>query len=165
MTQDRNPYTLQNLGDFVRLDALCHQLLREFVVWLQEEQKLEPAQAGDMAHAADRYLRDFVVDIKETGPADADPTLVRQYLGNWYIIHTLEPTPEEIDHLAVSLLHLQRYLSARGILTPTAAAAAAEHLRETRFYHQRLAEFWELTPDEIAGWRGVDDYRRGRSTG
>ena len=161
----RDAYTLQGPDDFVRLDTLCHQLLREFVVWLREERNLEPPQAGDMAHAADRYLRDFVVDIKETGPADADPTLVRQYLGNWYIIHTLEPTPEEIDRLAIALRLLQQYLSHRGILSPAAAAAASEHLQETRFYHQRLAEFWELGPDQIAGWRGVDDYRRGRSTG
>ncbi|MDF1523322.1 MAG: hypothetical protein P1P87_10945, partial [Trueperaceae bacterium] len=53
-----------------------------------EEQREEPEGAGALAHAADRYLRDFVVDIRETGPADADPCLPRDYLANWYIIHT-----------------------------------------------------------------------------
>jgi hypothetical protein len=75
-------------GDFVRLDPLCAELLRDFFRWLQTRGngRLPAERAGALAHAADRYLRDFVVDVAEAGPADAEPSLPRRYLANWYIV-------------------------------------------------------------------------------
>ncbi len=156
-----NPYTLQGADDFVRLDGVCHELLREFVGWLQQEPvSLPPAEAGALTHAADRYLREFVVDIMETGPTDADPSLVRSYLGNWYIIHTLEPSFREMDQIARALDLFYQFLPERGILDGEAALRVRAQLQDRAFYHGRLEAFWNLTPDTIAPWRAVDDYRR-----
>ncbi len=162
---DRRRYVLRGQDDFVRLDSECLQLLRGYYAWLQEPEGpcLSPEEASPLAHAADRFLRDFVVDIKETGPGDEDPTLVRQYLSNWYIIHTLEPSHEEMACILEALGHLYAYLSRRGVVSPATAERVAAHLAQPGFYHKRLEDFWALTPDGIPGWRAADDYRPRRN--
>jgi hypothetical protein len=156
-----DPYALRDADDFVRLDGACHELLLEFVAWLQQGPTALPlAEAGALTHAVDRYLREFLVDILETGPSDADPSLVRRYLGNWYIIHTLEPSTEEIDQIARALDLLYRFLPERGIIDGAAARRIRSQLRDRSYYHRRLEAFWELTPGTIAPWRAVDDYRQ-----
>jgi len=112
-----------------------------------------------LAYAADRYLRDFVVDIQETGPADGDPTLPRQYLGNWYIVHTLVPTHAEIDRIREALTRLYRFLEVRSLIPAETASAVATALADAAFFRDRLESFWDLEPDDILGWRSVDDYR------
>lgn len=162
---DPREFTLRGPGDFVRLDTRCADLLTAFFRWLQGEAGggLPPDRASALAHAADRYLRDFVVDIKQTGPTDADPTLPRQYVGNWYLIHTLEPTHAEIDRILDALTRLYAFLAAEGLATPETARAVAETLAHPPFFYQRLESFWDLEPDEIEPWRAVDDYRRRRT--
>jgi O-acetyl-ADP-ribose deacetylase (regulator of RNase III) len=158
----RNEFTLRGRDDFVRLDTLCASLLRRFFEWMQAREggMSPPGRASVLVHAADRYLRDFVVDIKERGPADQDSTLVRQYLGNWYIIHTLTPSHEEIDRIAEALQRLYAYLAEAQIVSRATADSVAQALRSTDFFHARLEAFWNLTPDTIPVWRQVDDYRR-----
>ena len=159
---DRNAFYWKGPDDFVRLDTECASLLRRFFEWMQtaEGGMSAPERASALAHAADRYLRDFVVDIKETGPADEDPALVRQYLGNWYIIHTLVPTHEEIDRIAEALRRLYAYLARSQIVSGATADWVAQVLDDPDFFHARLEAFWDLTPDTIPGWRQVDDYRK-----
>ncbi len=157
-------FTLRGPEDFLRLDGRCAELLQGFRDWLlsPEGGALEPRQAGALAHAADRFLRDFVVDILETGPADASPDAGRRYLANWYLVNTLEPSHQEIDRIGEALGRLYPYLVRRGVVAPAAAASALAALGDPAHFHRRLESFWELTPDTIAAWRRVDDYRRPR---
>jgi hypothetical protein len=159
---DRNEFLFRGPDDFVRLDNRCAELLRSFCEWMQKPAGggAAPEDAGLLAHAADRYLRDFVVDIQETGPADEDPTLVRQYLANWYIIHTLRPSREEIDRILEALIHLHKFLAREGIVTRDTARAVGELSGQRAFFHDRLEQFWNLTAESIPAWRAVDDYRR-----
>ena len=96
-------------GKFVELDNQCRELLGNFYEWMKAPHGagLKEQEASDLAHAADRYLRDFVVDIKELPPTKSDISTVRQYLGNWYPINTLEPSHEEVDRIskALALFH------------------------------------------------------------
>ncbi len=163
---DPAEYALAGPDDFLRLDGCCADLLRDFFSWLQREEggSLGLERASALAHAADRYLRDFVVDILETGPADGDPALPRQYLANWYIIHTLAPTHEEMEQIREALTRVYRFLAVRSLLAQGAAAAATRSLADPVYFRARLEEFWNLTPDAIPAWRAVDDYRR-RSAG
>jgi len=163
---DESEFTLRGADDFVRLDQRCLELLREFFAWLQEPGggRAEPQHAARLAHAADRYLRDFVVDIMETGPADADPTLPSRYLANWYVIHTLEPTHAELDLIREALSRLYPFLTQREIVPAQTSEAVLGALADGEFFRARLEAFWELTPDAIAAWRAVHDYRR-RSSG
>jgi len=158
---NRDELLLRGADDFVRLDTACAELLQEFAAWLRDEQGRAPLEAGTLAHQADRYLRDFVVDCKETGPADEDPTLVRQYLANWYIVHTLYPTHEEIDRIREALVLLYRFLMDRGVVGEATCRAAEAALAEAAYFHDRLETFWALTPEGIDPWRAQDDYRRG----
>ena len=158
---DPAEFALAGPDDFLRLDTRCQDLLRDFFAWLQEAEggSLGPEEASPLAYAADRYLRDFVVDIQETGPADGDPTLPRQYLGNWYIIHTLVPTHEEMDRIREALTQLYRFLEERYLIPAETTTAVTAALTDAAFFRDRLESFWDLEPDEISGWRSVDDYR------
>jgi hypothetical protein len=151
-------------GDFVRLDPLCAGLLQDFFGWLQTRGggNIAAERAGALAHAADRYLRDFVVDITEAGPADAEPSLPRRYLANWYIVNTLSPTHAEVDTIREALFLLHRYREEKAIIDAASAAAAQDALADAEYFHRRLEEFWDLTPDTIAAWRGIDEVRRAR---
>ncbi len=157
----RGRYTLDEMAAFVRRDRACAELLQAFRRWLQQPEggEREPDHAGALAHAADRYLREFVADCKELDPDHADPTLVRQYLGHWYIVHTLEPSHDEIDRAAEALAHLYRFLAGREVVDDATARAVAELLADPAYFHDRLERFWALTPDEIPGWLATDDYR------
>lgn len=148
--------------DFVRLDGLCAGLLGEFFGWLRapEAENLPAERASLLAHAADRYLRDFVVDIAEAGPANASPSLPRRYLANWYIVHTMAPSHAEIDVILAALLLLYRYLEERGIVDAGSASEVEEGLADGEYFHRRLEGFWGLTPEGIDAWRREDDYRR-----
>jgi hypothetical protein len=160
---DPAEFALAGPGDFLRLDSRCADLLRDFFAWLQQGHEgdgLPLEQANAAAHAADRYLRDFVVDVQETGPTDADPTLPRRYLANWYIVHTLEPTHDEMVRIRDALTRLYRFLAVRRLLSETAAEAAAACLADAAYFRDRLESFWDLTPEAIPAWRAVDDYRR-----
>lgn len=153
---------LQGPDDFLRLDGVCVGLLRGLFAWLQapEGGSYPPEEASRLAHAADRFVRDFVVDIMETGPADADAGLPSRYLANWYIIHTLAPTHEEVDLIRAALERWYRFASDRGILPRASADAVAAALADGSFFHERLESFWDLTPEGIPAWRAVHDYRR-----
>jgi hypothetical protein len=147
--------------DFVRLDRLCAEVLGDFFAWLQSPQGggISPEAASQLAHAADRYLRDFVVDILESGPADPDPTLPRRYLGNWYIVNTLTPTHEEIDRILEALCRLYLYLEREGVLGPAEVQGVLHALEDGDFFHRRLEAFWDLKPEGVGAWREVEDYR------
>lgn len=153
--------------DFVRLDGVCAELLQSFCRWLPQPEAggLDPERAGTLAHAADRYLRDFCVDLAEAGPANADPSLPRRYLANWYIVHTLHPSHAEIGTIREALELLSRYLAREGVIGEEAARAMAAALADEAYFHARLEAFWELGPEDIAAWRKIDDYREVLGTG
>lgn len=161
MKPDRAAYAWAGSGDFVRLDELCAQLAGAYFSWLQtpEGGGLSAQQASPLGHDADRYLRDFVVDILETGPADPDVSLPRRYLSNWYIVNTLTPSHEEMARIRTALAKLYEFLSHEGVAEPEAACEAARQLADGEHFCRRLEEFWNLTPEAVGAWRSVDDYR------
>jgi hypothetical protein len=152
--------------EFIARDRYAAALLRRFFVWMTapEGGGLDPLTAGTFAHDADRYLRDFVVDLLEHPPERSGDGVVRSYLGNWYIIHTLEPSHAEIDRIAGALRLLHRWAAEAGVVSTETARKVEDALRDPSFFHDRLDAFWDLTPERIAAWRDVDDYR-GRIAG
>ena len=162
MTPGREEFRFRGADDFVRLDGLCVDLLSAFYGWVQRG-GVSAEEATPLAHAADRYLRDFLADILETGPTDASAATARQYLGNWYIVNTLDPTHGEVDLILRSFRLLYRFLADADLLGDEALREAEEALSDEAFFHQRLEDFWDLTPDGISAWRSVDDYRRSSS--
>jgi hypothetical protein len=157
----REDFRLRGGDDFVRLDGLCLELLQDFFGWLQEPANgpRSPQEASALAHAADRYVRDFLVDFLESGPGDPAERRVRQYVGNWYVVQTLEPSHAEVETILHALELFYAFLPRRGLLEEAEAERFRKALSERAFFHRRLEDFWELTPEGIPGWREVDDYR------
>lgn len=149
-------------SDFVEPDNRGYELLQKFFAWLQapEGAGLEVQEASPLAHAADRYLRDFVVDILELPPEATDEETVRRYLANWYIVNTLTPTHEEVDLIARAISLLHRFAAIQGAIPSSRADAVVRLLEEPGFFHERLESFWALTPDDVVSWREVCDYRQ-----
>jgi len=158
---EKGRYALQHLNDFMRLDAECAVLLKEFCSWLQtpEGGNSSPLEAGKLAHAADRYLRNFVVDIKETGPSDDNPALARQYLSNWLILNALAPSAEELEAAAASVKALYKYLCGKNIISESSLSGIIEEIPDAAYLSERLSQFEELRPENAVLWRSVDDYR------
>ncbi|MBI5444835.1 MAG: hypothetical protein HY900_26935 [Deltaproteobacteria bacterium] len=162
MKWKREDFRLRGPDDFVRLDGLCLELVKEFFATLQEPSHGSrlPEAASALAHAADRYVRDFLVDFMERDPGDPAERLVRQYVGNWYIVQTLEPSHEEIETILEALDLFYAFLASLGLLEAAEASSFRKALSDHAFFHRRLEEFWDLTPERISAWRDVDDYRR-----
>lgn len=158
MTEDKN--TL--FGEFVLLDQRARALLGEFYGWLksQEGTGLPAEEASALAHHADRYLRDFLVDILETEPEKSSLAAVRSYLGNWYIINTLEPTFAQMEEIAKALLLYHRWANLKGLVDMATLGEVEKALLDKKFFTGRLESFWELDEKGITAWREVDDYRR-----
>lgn len=162
MSWKKDDFLLRGPDDFVRLDGLCAQLLGDFFAWLQTADggSFQSEAASALGHAADRYVRDFVVDILESGPADPDPTLPRRYVGNWYIVNTLAPSHQEIDRILLALGRLYEYLRVQELISDSTAKDVARDLSEGAYFHRRLDDFWDLTPEGIGPWRSIDEVRR-----
>jgi hypothetical protein len=148
--------------NFVEMDGRARGFLGLFYQWLRSEAgpSLADQRASDLAHKADRYLRDFVVDILELPPEKTDAKTVRMYIGNWYIINTLGPSLEELDLIVESLRLFHQWAALRGIIEKETEAGVILALSETGYFHERLESFWSLKPEGITGWRAVDDYRK-----
>ncbi|TAL16937.1 hypothetical protein EPN96_07090 [bacterium] len=152
--------------NFVEMDGRARGFLGLFYQWLRSGTgpALADQKASDLAHKADRYLRDFVVDILELAPEKSDAETVRKYLGNWYIINTLGPTLEELDLIGESLRLFHQWAALRGIIGKDTEAGVIAALSKMDFFHGRLESFWSLRPEGITGWRAVDDYRKPHSS-
>lgn len=162
MEMDRKPALY---SDFFEMDTEAMELLGAFFEWLKAEdgEGLPPAKASPLAHDADRYLRDFLVEFMEARPKATSALLVFSYLGNWYPVNTLEPSHGEIDRIADALSRLHRYLAAKGIIAYAAGVEVVELLARSEIFHDRLESFWALTPDQVEGWREVGEYRKNYS--
>ncbi|PLX41173.1 MAG: hypothetical protein C0608_06830 [Deltaproteobacteria bacterium] len=146
---------------FTQMDADASALLVEYYEWLQDKEGkgLTPEAASPLAHAADRYLRDFLVDIMETPAKASSASHIRCYIGNWYPINTLEPSHDDIDLIATSLLFLHQWGEGAGKIEAATLGEVANLLESTQYFHQRLEKFWALTPEEVTEWRRENDYR------
>ncbi|PLX42270.1 MAG: hypothetical protein C0609_09845 [Deltaproteobacteria bacterium] len=147
---------------FAKMDKEAGALLVEYYEWLQSDpgKGLSPETASPLAHAADRYLRDFLVDIMETPAKESSAMHVKTYIGNWYPINTLEPSHEEIDLIATSLALLHEWGEKTGKIIADKACDVSALLASAEYFHKRLEQFWALTPEEVTKWRGENDYRR-----
>jgi hypothetical protein len=154
-TSDNVPFS-----EFIAPDRNAQKMLGEFFNWLKDDKGLTPQDASELAHAADRYLRDFVVDIMAIQPEETSAKLVRMYLGNWYIVNTLTPTLKEIELIARALELLHAHAAITGKITAECATEASATAKDPTPFKERLEQFWDLTPEGIDSWREVDDYRK-----
>lgn len=149
-------------AEFFEMDSAAMETLGRFFKWLQTSEggDHEAKTASALSHDADRYAREFLIEVRETPIAGTGAAHVASYLGNWWIINTLTPTEEEQARIALALTALHRYLASEGMITGAASKEAEKILADSDRFKKRLEDFWELTPEGIDAWRAVDDYRR-----
>ncbi len=147
-------------GEFLEMDNRAVKLLGEFYAWLQNDEGLTPQAASPLAHEADRYLRDFMVEILELLPEDADGATMRAYISNWFIINTPTVSHEELDRVAGALGLLYKFMGTTGVIGAEVAGETTKVLASPKFCHERLERFWTMGADEIPGWRDEHDYRK-----
>ena len=146
----------------VELDLIARELLGGFYLWLQAPGggSLDPFEASPLALEADRYARDFLIEILEYPAVSSTRRTVLAYLSNWYIINTLEPSRGEMEKIARALSLFHTFLRSLSLAPGEECLAVERLLAEPERFHKRLDDFWELTAEQVADWRGEDDYRR-----
>lgn len=149
-------------AEFFEMDSAAMETLGRFFKWLQTPPGggRETKVASALSHDADRYAREFLIEVAETPLGGTGAGFVASYLGNWWIINTLTPTIEEQARITTALAAFHRFLAAEGLTTQATLREVEKTLGDSERFKKRLENFWELTPDGIDLWRGVDDYRR-----
>ena len=148
---DKRDYVPTTLDDEIRVDKLCSELLHRFYCESQES-GLSPEQATALAGAADYFIRDFVVSIKNRSIFEERPGIVRQFAGNWYIANTMEPMASEIEGYLAGIREFYRFLYGHQLITLKFLQAIEAECSELAYYAGRIDSFWDITGDGYGAW-------------
>jgi hypothetical protein len=158
MQINKTDFDITSVEDEIRADGLCKELLMEFYHTLQES-GLDPAQATLAANSADYFVRDFIVGFKRCNLFTETPGLVRQFAGNWYIVNTVEPDPEELAGHLAGVARFYLYLSELGLISVEFLKLINDECSDSLFYNSRIDSFWAITGDGYLEWEKVCSLR------
>lgn len=148
---DKADFVITSVDDEIRSDNLCRKLLSRFYFSLLE-QGVDPREATLLASGADHFVRDFVVGFMHRSLFDEQPGIVRRFGGNWYIVHTVEPS---IDELAIHLAGVRaffRFLLERDLLDGLFFEEIDRECSDLSFYEERIKAFWAIEGDGYLAW-------------
>jgi hypothetical protein len=151
MKLDKRDYLPTTLEDELRVDKLCGDLLHRFYCESMDA-GLSPEAATSLAGAADYFVRDFVISIKNRSVFDERPGLVRQFAGNWYIVNTMEPIASEIAAFLAGIKGFYRFLHGHRLITLKFLQAVEAECGELDYYVSRIDSFWEISGDGYHVW-------------
>lgn len=148
---NKKDFDLVTLEDELRVDELCKNILLRFY----EEMCAQGINAGEataLASAADYFIRDFVVSIKQLNIFTDRRGIVRQFAGNWYIVNTLEPDNAEINRYLLGIKAFYRFLHGHGLISLQYLQAIEEECGDIPFYRDRIDSFWDIKNDGYGEW-------------
>jgi hypothetical protein len=148
---DKRDYVPATLEDEVRVDKLCGELLQRFYRESMDA-GLAPEQATAFASAADYFVRDFVVSIKNRSIFDERSGIVRQFAGNWYIVNTLEPNADEIERYLAGVKEFYRFLHGHRLISLKFLQAIEAECAQLDYYAKRIETFWDISGDGYQAW-------------
>ena len=148
---DKKEYVPVTLEDELRVDKLCSDLLHRFYCESMQA-GLSPEAATKLASAADYFVRDFVVSIKNRSIFDERPGLVRQFAGNWYIANTMEPVASEIEDYLAGIREFYRFLHGHQLISLKFLQAIESECSQIDYYASRIESFWDITGDGYLAW-------------
>ena len=151
----REDFTVHNLDDEIRVDALSRRLLLAIRDVLLERGDLSPLQVGKLCHGADLFLRDFVVATCGDNLFHLPPERVRQFAGHWYIVNTLEPNGAELAVILDGIAACYEVLADQGLVERTRYAAILAACADLPGYLQRIEDFWAISADGYDRWRAA----------
>jgi hypothetical protein len=143
-------YDLADLADEIRVDGLCHELLKHFHQQLLQDN--EPLAAGSMAAGADYFLRDFMIDHQRANIFDLSAQRVRSFAGNWYIVNTLEPNIAELESLLSGVAQFCQFCAEHQLTAPEQAQQAAATCRDIDYYRERIDSFYAIVDNGFSAW-------------
>jgi len=145
-------FEIRTLQDEIRADALCQQLLQRFCRELVEGGQLSPQEAGTLAHGADYFLREFVIPDRRENIFELRPGRVRQFAGNWYIVHNLEPNLTELQDFLEGIAAFYAFCCKIGKVDEELAETVRGECAQLDYYRQRIDAFWAIEGDGYLAW-------------
>jgi hypothetical protein len=137
-------FDITDLQDEIRADDLCGRLLRIFYLDLTQEENIPPDEAGTLAYGADYFLREFVIPDRRENIFGLRPGRVRQFAGNWYIVHNLEPNMAELGGILRGVAAFYSYCHKVGKVTAELTRSVNEECGQLDFYRRRIDTFWAI---------------------
>lgn len=151
MNIDPNDFNINDLDSEIAVDQHCAQLLKQFHQQLCHE-GIEALEAGQLAHGADYFLRDFVIADRRKNIFAVDPVCVKQFAGHWYITKNLEPNIKELAGMLQGVAVFYNYLLQQGLIEQAQLEQIVCATAEIDFYRQRIDQFWEIVDDGYHQW-------------
>ncbi|MDY0191736.1 MAG: hypothetical protein RBR22_13500 [Desulfuromonas sp.] len=151
MTINIADFNISDLDSEIKVDQQCSKLLQQFHAQLLQDE-IEPLVAGQLAHGADYFLRDFIIADRQMNIFTVDHNSVRQFAGHWYIIKNLEPNIKELANLLQGVAVFYTYLHQLELLEQDIHTQIQLATAELDFYQQRIDQFWDISDDGYHQW-------------
>jgi hypothetical protein len=148
---NKNDFTPGTAEDDLRVDHLCKRLLMNFYNALLAD-GLSPDEATELANGADYFIRDFVVDFKSLNLFAAQPGIVRQFAGNWYIVNTLEPDIRQLARHLSGIKAFYRFLCDQQLISADYLNTIEKECDDLACYGSRIDSFWKIEGDGYLAW-------------
>jgi len=151
MTITSEDFNINDLDSEIRADQHCSKLLKQFHQQLLQD-GIDPLEAGQLAHGADYFLRDFVIADRQMNIFQIDHNHIRQFAGHWYITKTLEPNIKELATLLQGVAVFCTYLLQQQLVQQDIHQQIQTATADLDFYQQRIEQFWDITDDGYYQW-------------
>ena len=152
-TLNPGDFDITCLDDEIRADRLCTELLKQFAASLVTEQQLTPLEAGQLAHGADPFLRDFMIANRRENLFQPAPGRVRQFAGHFYIINNMEPNRKELAAMLDGIAAFYRYAVSQNWFSADLLPTLEKECADLDSYSTRIENFWNLQGDGFIAWR------------
>nr|WP_320115991.1 hypothetical protein [uncultured Desulfuromonas sp.] len=143
---DINSFNIDSLESEIAVDHHCAALLKQFHANLLNE-GIEPLDAGQLAHGADYFLREFIIGTCRENLFDIAPVRIRQFAGHWYIIKTLEPNLKELTQILQGVAIFYTYLHQQNKIDISTLEKIKTYSTDIDFYRRRIESFWDIEGD------------------
>lgn len=151
MTLLPHQFTVTDLDSEITVDARCSKLLKQFHQQLSQED-IDPLEAGQLAHGADYFLRDFIIADRYMNLFTIEPCSVRQFAGHWYIIKNLEPNIKELATILQGVAVFYTYLQQNDYISQALNDQIQKETTNLGYYQERIDQFWDISDDGYAAW-------------
>lgn len=145
-------FNIDDLTDEVRVDGLCRTLLKHFHHHLHNSGDFGQREAGSLAHGADYFLRDFVIDCSRSNIFLVTAAHVRGFAGNWYIHRNLEPNISELTSILCGITEFYRFCAVCSWVSASDSEEISLACSELDYYRQRIDSFHDLVGDDYEEW-------------
>ncbi|MDD2366372.1 MAG: hypothetical protein PHN84_09420 [Desulfuromonadaceae bacterium] len=148
---EQDDFEFETIDEELLVDERCQQILKRFYLFLQQ-QGLAPAEASELAFAADLYLRDYLIDFGRQNIVRPEPGIITKFAGSWFITHTLDPEFNMLERHLTAVTELYKYLHIQHLISAEELSFLVKEAGEHEFYRQRIDSFLNLTGEGFAAW-------------